>query len=132
MTGLKWQVKATEVEGRIKSIYLVFDEAIECRETLHWIRKNDHTTRLLIDVDSNDLPIAMQIVSCFDDCEKDHELDDKLGFDANEAVKQLYAFAAKMTAFRRAEQESLGTALIKDALKRARYVAQHQQEPQAA
>ena len=116
MIILEPEIKATRIDGRTESIYVVFRQGVPARETIPFYKPDG--AELFIDVDEQDFPIAVQIV---DSIEMGRTTD--AGKPEEESlVLALFSFANQMIAYHRANQQAKGNALIKDALESARFL----------
>jgi len=117
MIVLEPEIKATRIDGRTESIYVVFRQGVPARETIPFFKPDG--AELFIDVDEHDFPIAVQIVDSIEVAPTPHT-----GKPEEESlVLALFSFANQMIAYHRANQQAKGNALIKDALESARFLA---------
>ncbi len=109
MIATEPEVLATRIDGRIESIYVVFQLGVHARETIAFA--DPHNVRVLLDVDSNDMPIAIELVDSFDAT----DASDGAAIDTQAAL-WLFGIASQLVAYHRANQQARGNALIRDAL----------------
>lgn len=112
-----WTIESTKVDGKTKSIYLVFGKPDRAEETMRWTRDGGRG-HLLIDVGLLDLPIAMQVVDSFMEDEEANKVVESGEFDSEKVVRELFAFANRMIAFRRASEDAMSKPLIEESADR--------------
>ncbi len=116
MIILEPEIKATRIDGRTESIYVIFRQGVPARETIPFYKPDG--AELFIDVDEQDFPIAVQIV---DSIEMGRTTNGS-NPEEESLVLALFSFANQMIAYHRANQQAKGNALIKDALESARFL----------
>lgn len=101
MSEKNFTIKGTKEGESYRSIYLVFDGIRPASETLRFERTGDRA-HFLVDVDADDLPIAMQVIAEFPSAKAGKQECHK---DVNRIVEELFGFASQMVAYFRLAQE---------------------------
>lgn len=112
------EARATEEGGQVESIYVVFRPGECAHETIPFLgRINDEDVELLIDVDRQDFPVAVQFVGTVEQSLLTAESPVSSG---DSTFLTLFSLCLQMVTFHRADQHARGNALIRDALKSIR------------
>ena len=121
MIKLDPQIRSTLIDGHVESVYLVFRDEVPAKETIPFSRPNG--AELLIDVDGQDIPIAVQFIESVTPAELGDARVAATAQQSAHVVSLLFAFANQMVAYHRANQQARGNALIEDAVERIRYLS---------